>query len=114
SVPAGGQAVQVTSPPPAPQGARRQTRYDPGALGPSADPFSVAVAPPAPPASVGPYTIGARAPGLRLIGWLVTFDGAPDGFSFPLTEGRNSIGRDEDRDLQIDDDKVSANHCCIQ
>lgn len=95
---------------------KRSTMYDPG----SADPFKVATTPPpgaAPSAggqSVGPYTIAPRAPGLRLIGWLVTFDDANEGFSFTLTEGRNSIGRDDDRDLRIEHQKISGRHCCIQ
>ncbi len=58
----------------------------------------------------------AAQPGLdrRVIGWVVTFDADPNGKSFALREGRNSIGRDADNDLQIDDAKMSSRHATVQ
>jgi FHA domain len=52
----------------------------------------------------------------RIVGWLVTFDGRGNahGKSFVLREGRNSIGRDPDRDVCCDDPMMSGAHACIQ
>lgn len=52
----------------------------------------------------------------RIVGWLVTFDGSGNahGKSFVLREGRNTIGRDPDRDICCEDEMMSGKHACVQ
>lgn len=100
---------------PAARPAKRVTQYDGG---PSArDPFAPAAreapAPAANPnASSGPER--GRYAGRRIVGWLITFDGNPDGTAHTLREGRNLIGRDAERcDIVIEDEMVSSLHALI-
>jgi hypothetical protein len=57
--------------------------------------------------------LGARSAGRRIVGWLITFDGDPDGTSHTLREGRTFIGHDPDSDIVVSDPKVSAKHATI-
>ena len=97
-------------PTPAPSG-KRKTEFDSGGGG---DPFAK------PPAgdifAAQPTPEYGRAPtaGRRIVGWLVTFDGNPDGSSYILREGRNTIGRDAGNDVVLTDDTmVSATHAYV-
>lgn len=54
------------------------------------------------------------AAGRRIIGWLITFDGHPDGISFILREGRNVVGREASCDITIPEDgMMSSTHAYI-
>jgi hypothetical protein len=86
---------------------KRVTQYDGGPSG--RDPFA-----PAAPVAREPATAANRYAGRRIVGWLITFDGNPDGTSHVLHEGRNLIGRDAERcDIVIDDELVSSLHALI-
>jgi pSer/pThr/pTyr-binding forkhead associated (FHA) protein len=52
--------------------------------------------------------------GRRIVGFLVTFDRAVEGSYWVIREGRNTMGRDEDCDIQIDgDEMVSSTHAVL-
>jgi hypothetical protein len=53
------------------------------------------------------------APDRRLVGWLVTFSGHPEGKDFRLRAGVNRIGARGQCDVIIDDDAVSSSHALI-
>lgn len=61
-----------------------------------------------------PAKEGAPALDRRVIGWIVTFDPDPNGRSFPLLEGRNTIGRDAANEIAVPDPKMSGKHATIQ
>jgi len=69
----------------------------------------------APPEPGQPGPNDERYLGRRIVGWLITFDKAPDGATFTLREGRNLLGRDADRcDIVITtDDMVSGGHAVL-
>lgn len=95
----GGDAPGQAAGPPvgAPASRKQATTFDSGQAAP----------PPSAP-SAAPVT------GRRVIGWLVTFDGYPDGLSFILREGRNTIGRDATCDVALPGDPmVSASHAFL-
>lgn len=92
-------------PPPRPAAGRRQTIFDSPARA-----FSEALQS---PESAG-IPAQAAVLGRRIIGWLISFDTHPDGQSFSLREGRNTIGRDSDRDISVEDQLVSGVHATIQ
>ena len=100
--------IGAAPPPPAPS--KRKTEFDGGR-----DPF----APPVPGTPAGRAAHVQRADdryaGRRVMGFLVTFDRAPDGAFFVLREGRNLLGRDaHDCDIVIaDDDTVSSVHAVM-
>jgi hypothetical protein len=54
-----------------------------------------------------------RSSDRRLIGWLVTFSGHPEGKDFRLRAGVNRIGARGQCDIIIDDDAVSSSHALI-
>lgn len=92
---------------------KRVTVYDPGEV---ADPFR------SPPADRAPGSGGSGGPsvaanpnhGRRIIGWLVTFDGNPDGLCYVLREGRNVIGRAPENDIATSGDElVSGTHAFL-
>jgi hypothetical protein len=58
--------------------------------------------------------VAASGADRRVIGWLVSFDADPNGKSFTLREGRNTIGRDADNDCRVDDPKMSSRHATVQ
>ncbi|MCC6997986.1 MAG: FHA domain-containing protein [Deltaproteobacteria bacterium] len=86
---------------PAPPAAKRVTKFD------SKDPFA-----PQPAAQPGH---DERYLGRRIVGWMITFDNAPDGLTFTLREGRNLLGRDAERcDIVIgNDDMISGGHAVL-
>ncbi len=98
--------IQSSAPPsmpPAPDhepAKKRVTQFDSG------DPF----APKAADESTDP-----RYAGRRIVGFLITFDRAPDGNCYFIREGRNLVGRDGDRcDIVIgEDDLVSGQHAVL-
>lgn len=52
--------------------------------------------------------------GRRIVGFLVTFDRVVEGTFWVIREGRNTMGRDEDCDIQIDgDEMVSSTHAVL-
>jgi len=79
-----------------------KTQFDAG------DPFAT----PAPARPGAPEAPSAQ--GRRIVGWLVTFDGDPDGTSFIVREGRNGIGRDATNEIPLaDDGMVSGTHAYL-
>ena len=52
-----------------------------------------------------------EAPGRRVIGWMITFDGCSEGAPFILREGRNAIGRDGRCEISLPGDQmISETH----
>lgn len=49
----------------------------------------------------------------KLVGWLVTYSLDPMGVDFKLYEGRNSVGRDMDCNITVNDNMISAKHAVI-
>ena len=49
----------------------------------------------------------------RVVGFLVTYDQDPQGTSYPLHEGRQTIGRGDDVTIRIDDTQLSKEHAVI-
>ena len=49
----------------------------------------------------------------KLVGFLVTYTNSKNGLFFPIYEGRNSIGRDPENDVVIQDKSVSGNHLVV-
>lgn len=49
----------------------------------------------------------------RVVGFLVTYDQDPHGTSYPLHEGRQTIGRGDDVTIRIDDTQLSKEHAVI-
>lgn len=77
---------------------KRKTAFDPN----PADPFAP------------PEVKKDKGAGRRIVGFLVTFDRAPEGAYWVIREGRNTLGRDEDCDIVIDgDEMVSSTHAVI-
>ncbi len=122
----------VYEPPPAaddPFGSppRRRAVYDPQ------DPFRAALAPPgpaappaqgAPPAQAAPPAetpprrptlVQATAQAARRAGAVLWTSRGPDdpGRVHVLSEGRNTLGRDESQDIQLDDGRVSGQHAFV-
>ena len=93
------QAAAKPAPAPSAPSPKRVTQFDSG------DPFA-----PKP----GPE-VDARYAGRRIVGFLITFDRAPDGNCFFIREGRNLVGREVERcDIVIeDDDLVSSQHAIL-
>lgn len=85
----------------APVAKKRVTQFDSG------DPFA--------PRGDGGAVADERYAGRRIVGFLITFDRAPDGQFYLIREGRNLVGRDTDRcDIVIDgDDMVSSQHAIL-
>jgi hypothetical protein len=108
---AAAKAPPLGAAPPPPTGGKRKTEFDGSARG--RDPF----APPTPGPAAGAHAAGRRDDryaGRRVMGFLVTFDRAPDGAFFVLREGRNLLGRDEESDIAItDDETVSSTHAVM-
>jgi hypothetical protein len=86
---------------PAPVAQKRVTQFDSG------DPF-------APRGSAG-AAVDERYAGRRIVGFLITYDRAPDGHCYFIREGRNLVGRDEERcDIVVaGDDMVSSQHAIL-
>jgi len=80
---------------------KRVTQFDSG------DPFA--------PKGSAAGEADPRYAGRRIVGFLISFDRAPDGNVFFIREGRNLVGRDEERcDIVIDeDDMVSTQHAVL-
>ena len=81
------------------------------------DPFAISAhgtSTPGPPPARKQATLiegPAGAPQARLAGALFLFKGSTDpGRLVPLRTGRTTIGRDEDRDVSLDDPRVSGEH----
>ncbi len=49
----------------------------------------------------------------RVVGFLVTYDQDPLGTSYPLHEGRQTIGRGDDVTIRIEDTQLSKEHAVI-
>lgn len=49
----------------------------------------------------------------KLVGWLVTFDLAPEGKDFRLTEGRFKIGKNQRNDIVLTSEGISDEHAVI-
>jgi predicted component of type VI protein secretion system len=103
--PGGGKAkrpapVRDVAPAADPAPKKRVTQFDSG------DPF-------APREAAG--AVDERYAGRRIVGFLITYDRAPDGQCYFIREGRNLVGRDTDRcDIVIDgDDMVSSQHAIL-
>lgn len=62
----------------------------------------------------GPPGSAAAAVDRAVIGVAISFSHDPHGTVFVLREGKNTIGRDEDRDIVLPDGRVSGKHACIQ
>ncbi len=115
-------AVHAPAPaPPAPPapGGKRRTEFDEASRDGDGrpDPFGQTMGPPqtrprpAPAAAPAPRRDAA---GRRIVGFLVTFDRAPDGAFFVIREGRNLIGRDDSCDIVVgDDETVSSTHAVL-
>lgn len=57
---------------------------------------------------------GAEAAGRpRLAGFLVSYTLDPDGFFFPLREGRQNIGSGPEADLRVEDARLSREHAAL-
>ena len=98
--------------PPPPAAGKRKTEFDGGARS-AKDPFAPAGLA-APGAGAAAARKDERYAGRRIVGFLVTFDRAPDGAFFVLREGRNLLGRDPEGDVIVaDDDTVSATHAVM-
>lgn len=92
---------------------KRVTVYDPGE---GADPFRSPAAERAKgPGGAGEASVAADPnQGRRIVGWLVTFDGNPDGVCYVLREGRNVIGRASNNDIVTPTDElVSGIHAFL-
>ena len=91
---------------------KRVTVYDPGEV--AADPFRSTPADRAASVSGGPGGAASASQGRRIVGWLVTFDGNPDGVCYVLREGRTVIGRAPDNDIVTSSDElVSGTHAFL-
>jgi hypothetical protein len=115
------------APAPAQPAAKRRTEFDGGAeahVDPKLDPFGATMGPsrghppapaPAPAPQAQPRPAARPAPvGRRIVGFLVTFDRAPDGAFHVIREGRNLIGRDDACDIVIgDDETISGTHAVL-
>ncbi len=49
----------------------------------------------------------------KLVGWLVSYTLDPLGVDFKLYEGRNIIGRDQDCNITVADNRVSSKHAVL-
>ena len=72
----------------------------------------------APPAGAQPFAGGMGAGPVasrKLMGWIVTYDGNPNGADFRIYEGRNTLGYGKENDIVIDFDvSVSTKHLTIR
>ncbi|QQS48143.1 MAG: FHA domain-containing protein [Acidobacteriota bacterium] len=80
----------------------------------------VDLAPPPPPAPQSRHTIVAAAADSpdasskgKIVGWLVTYTGNPDGSDFRVYSGYNRIGANPVCDIIIEDETVSGSHAII-
>ena len=49
----------------------------------------------------------------KLVGWLVSYTIDPLGVDFKIYEGRNTIGRDQDCNITVSDNRVSSKHAVL-
>lgn len=97
---------------------------DAGSPGIEIDPVKVALSEPIPVQKPYPENKTVRTVGkwngsesvLCPVGWLVCIDGPDIGKSFPLKEGRNSIGRSEQMDVVLKNDRAVSrqNHAWVE
>lgn len=86
-----------------------KTVFDGGAAGPKdpSDPFA--------PVDPAKKKAADKNAGKRIVGFLITFDRSTEGTYWPIREGRNTIGRDDEVcDIVIEgDEMVSSKHAVL-